>query len=104
MVFIKKCSKNKPKATAEPPEQYNVFMSTIADILAKKNFDEPPEVGIIKEFVRESFKSNVSVLIREKQIIITTSSAALAGTLRMHTHTMSKLCGTDKRLVFRIGS
>ena len=79
-------------------------MSSIADILAKKDYDEPPEIQIIKEFVRESFNSNVGVTMQPKQIIITTSSAALAGTLRMHIHTITELCGTDKRLVFRIGS
>jgi hypothetical protein len=78
-------------------------MSSIADILANKQYDEPTEVQVIKEFVRESFKSNVSVTMQQKQIIITTPSAALAGTLRMHVHTITELCGTDKRLVFRIG-
>ncbi len=52
-------------------------MSSIADILAKKKYEEPAEVQIIKEFVRESFKSNVGVTMQPKQIIITTPSAAL---------------------------
>jgi len=79
-------------------------MSSIADIISKKKYDEPPEVQVIKEFVRETFASEVQVSIQAKQITITTKSAALAGTLRMHTNTISELCGTDKRLVFRIGS
>jgi len=79
-------------------------MSSIADILAKKDYDEPPEVEIIKEFVRESFNSNVGVIMQNKQIIIVSKSAALAGTLRMHVRTIQQLCGTDKKLVFRIGS
>lgn len=80
-------------------------MSSIAEILAaKKQFEEPVEVQIIKEFVRESFNSNVGVTMQPKQIVITTPSAALAGTLRMHVHTIAELCQTDKRLVFRIGS
>jgi hypothetical protein len=79
-------------------------MSSIADILSQKKYDEPPEVQIIKEFVRESFQSEAAVTVQPSQIIIAVRSAALAGTLRMHSHTLAQLCGTDKRLVIRIGS
>ena len=79
-------------------------MSSIADILATRKHDEPAEVQIIKEFVRESFKSTANVTVQPTQIIIAVRSAALAGTLRMHSHTLAELCGTDKRLIIRIGS
>ncbi len=78
-------------------------MSSLADILAKKQFEEPAEVQIIKEFVRETYASEVGVTIQPKQIIITTRSAALAGTLRMQLHTLTELCNTDKKLILRIG-
>jgi hypothetical protein len=79
-------------------------MSSIADILGKKSYGEPPEIKLIKDFVRQNFQSTVSVTIQPTQIIITTPSSALAGTLRMHGHKIAELCETDKRLVFRIGS
>jgi len=79
-------------------------MSSIADILAKKQYDEPTEVQIIKEFVRETYKSNVSVTVQPMQIVITTKSAALAGTLRMQIHMLKQLCDTDKKLVLRISA
>lgn len=78
-------------------------MSSIADILAKRKYDEPEEIAIIKEFVRETFKSEVQVAVQPKNIMIIANSAALAGTLRMHIQTLTELCQTDKKLVIRIG-
>jgi hypothetical protein len=75
---------------------------SIADILGKQRFDEPPEIQIIKNYVREKFRSDASVAIHDRQIIITVKGAALAGTLRMHLHTLKELCQTKKRLVIRI--
>ncbi len=79
-------------------------MSSIADILASRAREEPAEIAIIKEFVRETFRSQVSVSMQTRQIIITTPSAALAGSLRMHSHTLRELCQTDKKLIIRIGT
>lgn len=80
-----------------------VMTDSLADILGRQRFEEPPEVKIIKDFVQDKFKSNASVTIQTHQIIIGVSSAALAGTLRMHLHELQKLCQTEKRLVIRIG-
>lgn len=74
----------------------------IASILGSRNFEEPEEVRVIKNFVRQKFKSDAAVAIRERQIIITVKGAALAGTLRMHAYELKKLCQTEKRLVIRI--
>ena len=76
---------------------------SISDILGKKQFEEPPEVEIIKHFVQEKFQSPVSVTIQTHQIVIGVSGAALAGSLRMYLHELQALCQTDKRLVIRIG-
>ena len=79
-------------------------MSSIGDVLAKKDFDEPPEIRLIKNYVLEQFQSPVVVAIKGKQIIISAHSAALAGTLRMHSHELAQMCKTDKKLVFRIAA
>lgn len=78
-------------------------MDNLADILARKNFDEPQEVGIIKRYVEEHFDVAVGVKVQEKVIIITARSAPLVSRLRMHTVQLQRACQTDKRLVFRIG-
>ena len=84
-----------------------VPLSDMADslfsILTSKNFDEPPEVASIKKYVLEHYKSDVTVLVRDKEIIVTASSAALANTLRLCSPDMKRRCQLEKRLVFRIG-
>lgn len=77
-------------------------MSSIGDVLAKRNLQEPPETGLIKKYVKEKFNANVSVTVQDKQIIIAAKSAALAGTLRLHSMELAKVCQTDKKLVFKI--
>jgi len=76
---------------------------SLADILGKQNYDEPPEIGIIKSFIKDSYDSSSQVAVQQSQIIIIVSNAALAGTLRMHLHELKRLCQTKKRLVIRIG-
>ena len=78
-------------------------MDSIKDILATRKYDEPEEVTIIKEFVRESFGHEVQVAVSAKNITITTPSAGLAGTLRMHIQMLNEICQTDKKLIIRIG-
>ena len=75
---------------------------SLADILGNRSYDEPPEVTTIKKFVREKFKADVGVTLGQQQIILTVRGAALAGALRMHLHTLKKLCETDKKIVIRI--
>ena len=78
-------------------------MDSLNDILGRKDFDEPPEIALIKDYVLREFKSTVEVVVRERDIAITSGSAALANTLRLRTTDIKQLCQTDKRLVFRIG-
>lgn len=75
---------------------------SLGDLLQHRDFNQPKEVKIIKDFVRDRFKSEASVIMRQNQIIIAVQGAALAGTLRMHLHELQKLCQTDKRLIIRI--
>jgi len=79
-------------------------MSSIADILAKKDFEEPPEIKVIKDYVLKKFNSKVAVTVQDKQIIVAASSAALAGTLQLHRYELTQVCQTDKKFVIRIGS
>ncbi|HLB66508.1 MAG TPA: hypothetical protein VJJ78_02865 [Candidatus Saccharimonadales bacterium] len=79
-------------------------MDNLREILGKKRFNEPPEIKIIKKFVRDKYDEEVAITVKPKQIIIGAPNAALAGSLRMHLHELTQLCKTDKRLVLRIGS
>jgi hypothetical protein len=76
---------------------------SLFSILTSKNFDEPPEVASIKKYVLDNYKCDVVVLVRDKDIVVTASSAALANTLRLCSPDMKRRCQLNKRLVFRIG-
>jgi len=78
-------------------------MDSLNDILGRKDFEEPPEAMAIKTYVLERFHSSVAVSIKPEAIIVTARSAALAGTLRLHTQELRSTIQTDKRLIFRIG-
>ncbi len=78
-------------------------MDSVFSILGKKNFDEPPEMASIKKYVQDEFKIKVGVQVRDKDIIITVPSAALANTLRLRGPEIKRRCQLDKKLTFRIG-
>ena len=78
-------------------------MDSLNSILSRKDFDEPPEVQAIKKYVQDEFKSDVSVMVRERDIVVGVSSAALANSLRLHSPDIKRRCQLTKRLTFRIG-
>ena len=78
-------------------------MQSLFDIMGNKDFGVPAEVAEIKAYVDRHFKTEVGVTIQERAIVITTRSAALAGSLRPHLHKLKEQLKTDKRLIIRIG-
>jgi hypothetical protein len=78
-------------------------MDSLGSILGNKDFDEPPEIAAVKDYVQREFKTAVGVQVRERDIIISVPNAALANTLRLRSPEIKRLCQTDKRLTFRIG-
>ena len=78
-------------------------MDSLFSILGNKNFDEPPESASIKKFVQDEYQLTVTVLVRDKDIVVTSQSAALVSTLRMRSPEVKRRCQLTKRLVFRIG-
>jgi hypothetical protein len=75
---------------------------SLFDILAHKDFDEPPEIAAIKQYIMKKFQETVEVIVHERDILITTSSAGLASTLRFHTHQLQEATGSTKRIILRI--
>lgn len=78
-------------------------MDSLFNILSKKDYDLPPEAVAIKQYVRDEFQTEVEVLVREKEIVITGRSSGLIGSLRLHGPRLKKVAQTSKRLVFRVG-
>lgn len=83
---------------------YNEAMDSLSDLLSSKGFDEPPEVAAIKQYVRDNFKAEVHVQVRDNDILIIVPSAALASRLRFANQPLREVAQTQKRLSFRIGN
>ncbi len=77
-------------------------MDSLLNILRNKDFDEPPEISSIKKYVQDEFKTEVNVQVRDKDIVVSVPSAALANTLRLRGPEMKRRCQLDKKLTFRI--
>jgi hypothetical protein len=75
---------------------------SLADILAKDRFNEPPEVKVIKDYLHTHFQADCVVTVNPRQIIVGVKGASLAGALRVRLHELQALCQTQKRLVIRI--
>jgi hypothetical protein len=81
---------------------YSYMSDSLADLLAHRNIDQPPEIKIIQDFVNGKYHVVPQVTVGAGQISIGVKSAALAGTLRPQLTQIKELCQTDKRLVIRI--
>lgn len=77
-------------------------MDSLYDLLAGKDFDQPPEIGAIKQYVRERYAKEVGVAIRDQDIIVSVPGASLAGKLRFDMPKLKEKLGTDKNIVLRI--
>ncbi len=77
-------------------------MDSLNSILGRKDFDEPSEIKSIKKYVQDEFQTDVSILVREKDIVITVPSASLANMLRLRSVEIKRRCQLDKKLTFRI--
>ena len=75
---------------------------SLADLLGKRDFEEPPEVAAIKKYIQDKYNAEVAVTMQTNQIIITVRSAALAGTLRLELHRLKAILETERRLMIRI--
>jgi hypothetical protein len=79
-------------------------MDSLYELLAGKNFDEPPEIAAIKDFIRQNYNAEATVQLRERDILVVVPSAGLASRLRFDMPKLKKVANTEKRIVLRIGS
>ncbi len=79
-------------------------MDSIYDLLAGKNFGEPPEIAAIKDFVRQHYNAEATVQLRERDILVIVPSAGLASRLRFDMPELKKAAKTEQRIVLRIGT
>lgn len=78
-------------------------MDGLSDILKRKDFDEPPEIRAIKDYVRRHYDAEVRVTMQPHSIVVTGRSAGLIGSLRMNLPKLQAAAATEKRIMFRVG-
>ena len=78
-------------------------MDSLYNLLADRNYDEPPEIAAIKTYVRDKYQATVEVDVRENDIIVHTPSASLASRLRFDLPKLREASKSNKNLVLRVG-
>jgi hypothetical protein len=78
-------------------------MDGLGDILSRKDYDAPPEVRAIKDYVRRHYDADVNVTMQQHAIVISGRSAALIGSLRLNLPKLQAAANTEKRIMLRIG-
>lgn len=77
-------------------------MQNLSDILSRKDFDIPPEIRAIKDYVSRHYDAEVTITMQQNAIVISARSSALIGSLRMNAPALKRAAQTEKSLVFRI--
>ena len=78
-------------------------MDDIAKLLPYDKFEQPVEIEKIKNYVKEKYNYSVSVIMRERDIILSVENASLASTLRLNIVDLMETCGLSKKIIIRIG-
>jgi hypothetical protein len=79
-------------------------MEQIGTLIKSGKFQEPPEIKLIKDFVRRKYRTEIGVRSTPNQIILLVPGAALGGALRPELHLIRMRLKTTKKLVIRIDS
>ena len=77
-------------------------MDSLSSIMANIDFDMPKEVIKIKQFVHEQYNSDIDVFVKKNDIIISSRSSALIGSLHMDSLKLKKLVNENQNIRFRI--
>lgn len=70
----------------------------IRDILSNKQFNEPEEFKVIRDFVQDKFQEKVDLKLQNKTIVIGVKGSALAGELQLCLHDLKILLGGNVNL------
>ena len=79
-------------------------MDNIEQLLKNRSFNEPPEIQIIKKFIKLNFEEDCLVKISSFKINIVVPNSALAGALREKLEALKAQLSTDKDISISIGN
>ena len=78
-------------------------MDNLDDILKNRDFNQPYEIKIIKDFIRINFDDHCLVKITDLKILIVVSNSSLAGALKEKLESLKEKLDTKKNILIRIG-
>jgi hypothetical protein len=78
-------------------------MDSLQDIMGKKNFTPPDEIGVIKDYIKRRYGSKSYVRVERSAIIVSVHSSALAATIYLERQNLIEQCSVKQRLVIRSG-
>ena len=78
-------------------------MDNLEELLKNKNFDEPYEIKIIKDFIKSNFDDDCLVKISKLKINIVVANSSLAGALKEKLVTLKNQLVTKKDISITIG-
>ena len=78
-------------------------MDNLDDILKNRDFNQPFEIKIIKDFIRINFDDQCLVKITDLKILIVVSNSSLAGALKEKLESLKEKLDTKKNILIRIG-
>ncbi len=78
-------------------------MESLAEILARKQFQAPDEVTKLRDYIEKHFDVKPKVTVRGKNLILTVPNSGLAGSLQMKKPHIIKACDIKSNLVISVG-
>lgn len=79
-------------------------MDNLQNLLNQKKYSEPPELRLLKTYIKEQFASEVLVKSDNNTIIITAPNSALASRLHSDILKLQDISKTDKKIKIYTGS
>lgn len=77
-------------------------MDGINKLLKNKHFNEPDEFARLKEYIKHNYQVEAKMSLKDNQIIIGLSSAALATKLRYDQDGLQAAAKTERPIIIRI--
>lgn len=73
-------------------------MDNLQDLLDKRGFSEPPEIKLLKTYIKQHYNAEVGIKVDNNRISITANSSALASSLHTDIVKLQEVAKTDKKI------
>jgi hypothetical protein len=80
-------------------------MDSIGDVLGKKDFTPPDEIGLIKDYIKRRYNANCYIKVQNGNLVVAVKNSALAATIHLERQALIRSIGLkDKKLIIRTGT